>query len=67
MTEYEMAASLGITTDPDRNKLELSRREISQEVHRIIRIFKMAKEQKGMFGNVNIERWADLIPCYSNN
>jgi hypothetical protein len=67
MTEYEMAMALGITTDPDINRLQLQKREVVEDVRRIIRIFKMVNDQQSKIGNLMVERWADLIPCYSFN
>lgn len=62
-----MSIALGIVSDPDYNKLDLDQREAIEDVRRIIRIFNMVKEQKEKIGNLMVERWADLIPCYSFN
>jgi hypothetical protein len=67
MTEYEMAMALGISSDPDQNRLDLNKREVVEDVRRIMRIFNMVNDQKGKIGNLMVERWADLIPCYSFN
>ncbi len=67
MNELEMSISLGIVSDPDSNKLDLKQREAVEDVRRIIRIFNMVGEQKKKVGNLMVERWADLIPCYSFN
>lgn len=67
MNELEMSIALGIASDPEFNKLNLQQREVIEDVRRIIRIFNMVKDQKEKFGNIMVERWADLIPCYSFN
>lgn len=67
MNELEMSIALGITSDPDYNKLDLHQREVIEDVRRIIRIFNMVSEQKNKIGSLMVERWADLIPCYSFN
>lgn len=67
MNELEMSIALGISSDPDFNKLDLTQREVIEDVRRIIRIFNMVKEQKQKIGDLVVERWADLIPCYSFN
>jgi hypothetical protein len=67
MNEFEMSIALGITSDPDFNKLDIKQREVVEDVRRIIRIFNMVNDQKKKVGNLMVERWADLIPCYSFN
>ena len=67
MNELEMSIALGIVSDPDNNKLDLKQREAVEDVRRILRIFNMVREQKNKVGNLMVERWADLIPCYSFN
>ena len=67
MNELEMASALGIISEPEFNKLSLHQREAIEDVRRIIRIFNMVNEQKSKIGNLMVERWTDLIPCYSLN
>lgn len=67
MNELEMSIALGIVSDPDNNKLDLAQREVIEDVRRILRIFNMVNDQKSKIGNLMVERWADLIPCYSFN
>lgn len=67
MNELEMSVALGIVSDPDQNKLELAQREVIEDVRRVIRIVNMVNDQKKKMGSLMVERWADLIPCYSFN
>lgn len=67
MNELEVSMALGIFSDPDLNKLDLTQREVIEDVRRIIRIFNMVNEQKKKIGSIIVERWSDLIPCYSFN
>lgn len=67
MNELEMSVALGIVSDPDFNKLNISQREVVEDVRRIIRIINMVNEQKKKIGSLMVERWTDLIPCYSFN
>lgn len=67
MNELEMSVALGIVSDPDSNKLDLNQREVIEDVRRVMRIINMVNDQKKKIGSLMVERWTDLIPCYSFN
>lgn len=66
MTELEMCITLGIVTEPEKNRIHVDR-ELRSEIMYLKSIFEISECQKMEIGTVNFDTWADFLPWHSLN
>ena len=66
MTELEMSLTLGLLTEPVKNRVHADP-VIFAEVMYLKHIFMISKNQKQEIGCANPDTWADLLPWHSLN
>ncbi len=67
MNELQLNAVLGTTTEPLRNRYDLSTRKQREEIQRIVRIFLINDEQKNKHKMLAIKNLATMRIVFSNN
>lgn len=66
MTELEMCITLGIVTEPEKNRIHVDN-ELRSEIMYLKSIFEINNAQKTEIGSVNCDTWADFLPWHSMN
>ncbi len=66
MNEKEMAVTLGILPEPEKNRVQLDP-YLRSELMFLQSIFSMAQTQKQCIGNANPDLWCELLPWHSMN
>ncbi len=66
MTELEMSITLGLTTEPEKNKVKIDPL-LQAEIMYLKQIFAISKFQKMEVGRANPDTWAALLPWHSAN
>lgn len=66
MTELEMSFTLGLTVEPEKNRVAIDP-GIHAEIMYLRHIFAINKIQREEVGRFNHDTWADLLPWHSVN
>lgn len=66
MTELELSLTLGLMSEPDRNKVHVDPL-IQAEIMYLKHIFTIARVQRSEVGQINPDTWAELLPWHSMN
>jgi len=66
MTELEMSLTLGLMSEPVRNRVQMDP-VIQAEIMYLKHIFDIAKNQRSEVGRANPDVWAELLPWHSMN
>ncbi|WP_373532754.1 hypothetical protein [Vampirovibrio sp.] len=66
MTEIELSLTLGLTIEPEQNKVQMDPL-IQAEIMYLKHIFMINKMQTLEVGRANPDFWADLLPWHSAN
>ena len=67
MNEQELNTIMGVITDPIKNVYKIRTRKDSEEIQRIVRIFKINEEQKIRHRMFSIKNLATFKLVLSNN
>ncbi|MBQ2870221.1 hypothetical protein IJE86_00810 [bacterium] len=67
MNEQELNTIMGVITDPIKNVYKIRNRKDSEEIQRIVRIFKINEEQKIRHRMFSIKNLATFKLVLSNN
>lgn len=66
MTELEMSLTLGLMTEPEKNRVKVDPL-LQAEIMYLKHIFAIAKNQTTEVGRANPDSWASLLPWHSTN
>jgi len=66
MTELEMSITLGLMTEPEKNRVKIDPL-LQAEIMYLKHIFAIAKTQNTEVGRANPDSWAALLPWHSTN
>lgn len=66
MTELEMSLTLGIMSEPEKNRVHVDP-VIQAEIMYLKHIFMISTVQRHEIGRVNQDVWAELVPWHSLN
>lgn len=66
MTELEMSITLGMTAEPEKNKVKIDPL-LQAEIMYLKHIFAITKSQSQEVGRANPDAWAALLPWHSAN
>ena len=66
MTELEMSLTLGMMSEPERNRVNVDP-VLHAEILYLKHIFAITRNQKSEIGRANPDVWAELLPWHSLN
>ena len=67
MREFELNTIMGVIADPEKSALNIHDKQLVADIERIVRIFKINKEQKNKHKLFSIKNMATMHLVLSNN